>query len=68
MPVMKADKQAVLAAAAIIYNGKVERAMQQVSGRSITVAELAAESAAEATVLVYAVEKHMAPKDRRPGR
>lgn len=63
MPVRKADKQAVLMAAAIIYNDKVRRAVQ--STHAITVAELATESAAEAAVLAYAVEKHMAPKERR---
>ncbi len=63
MSVKAKDKHAAIIAAAIIYNRKVDNYMKV--GQAPPVGELARDAAAEAAVIVYAIEKHMAPRERR---
>jgi hypothetical protein len=62
MAIHPSDKAAAIVAAAIIYNRKI--ALLE-PGDSARASDLARDAAAEAAVIVYAVEKHMAPKQRR---
>lgn len=62
MPISPKDKQTAVIAAAIIYNRKITMLGPSEIARA---SELARDAAAEAAVLIYSVEKHMAPKDRR---
>lgn len=66
MPISPKDKGAAINAATLIFNRKVAQFTRD--GRKLQtndVSALAVEAAGEAAVLIYSVERHMAPTKRR---